>query len=306
LLSGPGNARTPLVDDPTEVALDVAEQVDDRLGYGTFFYDPDDHEDLDEFATDVWDATTVGPPSELALGTGAALEVNVLGPLEVVGWLKVPTRKVLTELACYLALHPGRPLTGDELRAALWGREDAGAEASAKSLRTYMSELRRSLAPGLVPSGRGGYGFSGDVTTDWGRFCDLVRRAEQEPIDEAMLLRSALELVRGQPFAGVDYQWVYAEFLVSQMEVAITSAARRLAEIATAQGDHGTALFALRRGLLACPFDFALWEGALRASAELGPDELSRTWRDASAALGADADELAQLVAELQGPATRG
>ena len=281
-------------EDDVARALRAAEYADDRPGFGTFFYDPEDEADdlFSEFAAvdELAAQSTETPP--------AALEVNVLGPVEVHGWRVVPKRKLLHELACYLALHPGRPLGSDELRSALWGRDDGTIEASAKSLRTYMSELRRSLGPEHLPPRRGaGYGLSGEVTTDWARFRALASRAQGAPDDELDLLHAALELVRGRPFAGVDYQWVYAEFLVSEMEVAIGSAARRLAELSTKRGDLTMATFANRRGLVACPFDFALWEGALASAAGLGADEFARTWRDAQATLGADASQLQELVA---------
>jgi len=45
--------------------------------------------------------------------------VRVLGPVEVESWRRVPDRAIVTELACYLALHTDRAMSGDELRFAL-------------------------------------------------------------------------------------------------------------------------------------------------------------------------------------------
>jgi DNA-binding SARP family transcriptional activator len=277
------------LDAEVERALEAAGHEDARPGYGAFYFDPDDHPELDEFAYEIdLEPTKSGTEST----SPGSIRVSVLGPVMVTGWLTQPKRKVLTELVCYLALHAGRPLGGDELRAALGGHND-GAELSVKSLRTYMSELRRCLGPGLVPIGQGtGYAISGDVVTDWSQFQTHLSSATDADGDRASHLRDALELVRGRPFAGTDYRWVYAEFLASEMEVAISSAARQLAQLSEDCGDHRTTLFAYRRGLLASPFDFSLWEGALRAAAQLGADEVTRTKRDAQAALGDDAIEL--------------
>ena len=92
--------------------------------------------------------------------------VKVLGTVEVEGWRVPPKRKIVSELACYLALHAGRPVSGEELRAALW--PDVDSEASAKSLRNYMSELRRALGSEHVPLAQGtGYAVAVTVVSDW-------------------------------------------------------------------------------------------------------------------------------------------
>jgi hypothetical protein len=51
---------------------------------------------------------------------------------------------------------------------------------------------------------------------------------------------------------------------------------------------------------LACPYDVGLWEIALESSAGVSPEELTRAWRDAQAALGDDAGELADLKRRLE------
>ena len=128
---------------------------DDRPGYGDFYYDPERDGEVDEFADEL----------ELRIeGSGDEGErscrrlrrpvlIKVLGSVEIEGWRETPKRKIVTELACYLALHAGRPVSGEELRAALW--PEADSEASAKSLRNYMSDLRRALGSEHVPMARG-------------------------------------------------------------------------------------------------------------------------------------------------------
>jgi DNA-binding SARP family transcriptional activator len=282
---------------------------DRRQHYGDFFYDPDnDGEIIDEFAQEVEEvgfevaAVDLVSPQIVRAAKVGFVSVNVLGQIEIFPWRVPPRRRVIIELACYLALHTGRPLSGEELRVALWPDSDGTAEASAKSLRNYVSELRRALGAEFVPSARGsGYALSAAVQTDWDQLKSTVVKAKAEGADEAELLCEALRLVRGRPFAGVDWGWAFAESLVSEMEVTISQVAQRLAALSMETEDFSTAGFAARQGLLANPFDGILWEIALRAAAGRGSDELLRTWRDAQATLGDDAKALAELVGLLGG-----
>lgn len=198
---------------------------------------------------------------------------GVLGPVEVIGWIHAPDRAIVTELACYLALHPGRVIPGDELGAALW--PDAAREASAKSLHTYMSLLRKALGTEHVPVGSGsGYRIGDEVTTDWLRFRDLTGpRASPDQLE------NGLELIRGRPFAGApptSFGWVFSELLVSEIEVAVVDVTRRLIEAHSAIGDLAGASWTVRRGLLAVPTDFGLWGLRLALADRQGRDELTR------------------------------
>lgn len=217
------------------------------------------------------------------------VRVNVLGNVDVDGWQEPPPRAVVVELASYLALHPGRPIPSDELRAALW--PEGEREASAKSLRTYMSLLRRSLGGEHVPAATGaGYRLADTVTTDWAVFQRLASSdADRRQLEEA------LGLVRGRPFASTppgSFGWVYSELLVSEMESAIARAARRLTSLCLDEGDAGGAAAAVRRGLLAVPFDVDLWRLHLSLAGDRGHGELERAQMEATAALGELADDV--------------
>ena len=197
-------------------------------------------------------------------------------------------------------------MSGDELRAALRRNSDYAVELSPKTLRNNMSELKRSLGPELFPQCRGvGYSLSGPLRCDWLTFKELAAGADEPGADRVASLRSALSLVRGRPFADVDFGWAAREFLLSEMEGAIREAARRLATLSLEVHDFAGALFSYRHGLLASPFDFALWEGALRSAAGVGADEVASTWRDAKATLGDDASEFVRLVEGFKEPSTR-
>ena len=248
----------------------------------------------------------VDPPAPLICATGDVsrdgVMVRVLGPVEVTGWLEPPNRRVVTELACFLALHPDRNMTGEELRAALWSGDLGTSEASAKSLRNAISMLRKALGNDLVPEAQRGSGYrlAAGGACDWTMFSDLV--ASTQP-DETDRLRQALSLVRGAPFEGVapdTFTWAWTELFVSRMEVAIVSAAKRLGELALVDNDIELSVWAVLQGLSASPYDRALWSAYLNASAQSGRDALERSWTSALAVLGSDSQGLAQVVEELR------
>ena len=247
--------------------------------------------------------SSVDEPSSLSdrVGQGSPRSrVNVVGPVEIEPWLEVPTRNKVTEAACFLALHRRRPVTTEELQIALSSDGDL-SETSAKSVRTYMSELRRSLGAIHLPSARGsGYRLAESVTCDWDEIKEQAARRPADIDDQIMALGEALNLVRGRPFEGTRYSWVDTELLVSEMEVTIGDIARRLGKIArTLDGMDGLLFFAGRRAVLACPYDVGLWEMALEGAAGFDADELAKTWHDAQVTLGDDADALNDLAQRL-------
>ncbi len=254
-------------------------------------------------ANEVIDTATEPRDEELptpGVPEAAPLTIKVLGSVEVDPELAPSKRSVVLELACYLALHRRRAVTTEELQIAL-SRDDDGPETSPKSVRTYMSELRRWLGSDRVPSARGsGYRLADSVTSDWAEFQALVKRVLEDPEEEISALVQALNMVRGRPFDGTKYTWVDSELLVSEMEVAIGAAARRLGEIAAARGEPaGFAFFAGRRAVLACPYDFGLWEMALEGAAGWDPDELAKTWHLARVTLGDDVAALEDVARRL-------
>jgi hypothetical protein len=237
------------------------------------------------------DASDDGRPSPKTSDDAAppAAIVRVLGPVEVEGWRQAPERAIVVELACFLALHVGRPISGDEVRFAL--RPDGETEISAKSLRTYVSLLRSALGADLVPPATStGYRISPAVATDWAQF-QALSRAEASRDD----LAAAMSLVRGRPFAGVpagSYGWVFTELLISEMEAAIASTAVRLANAYFGDRAFRSALWAARRGLVGVPGDLRLWEYYLAFARSTGPTEWSAARREARVVLGEDAKDL--------------
>ena len=201
--------------------------------------------------------------------------VHVLGPVEVTGWKERPSRRVVTELACFLALHDERPQRAETVLSALWPVDADAKEATRQTLQSYVSLLRRALGPEHVPdaSATDGYRLE-DVDTDWAAFSRLVDEARHEAGASAIERRAAaLALVRGVPFAGVDerrFSWVFTEHLATTMTGAIVACAEQLARDLLSVGDHAGAEAAARAGLRASPHEEPLWQLLLDA-AHAGP-----------------------------------
>jgi two-component SAPR family response regulator len=162
-------------------AIESAMVADHRPGYGDFYYDPERDGEVDEFADD-----PAAKRSGATARIGEQVLVSVLGTVEIEGWRETPKRRIVSELTCYLALHAGRPVSGEELRAALWPESDS--EANAKSLRNYVSDLRRALGSEHVPMARG-TGYSVSVRCDWIQFTELVKSTQLIGADEVAVLK---------------------------------------------------------------------------------------------------------------------
>ncbi|WP_328707918.1 AfsR/SARP family transcriptional regulator [Streptomyces mesophilus] len=109
-------------------------------------------------------------------------------------------------LAALLA-DAGRPVAVEQLVDRVWG--EAPPRRATDTLYSYVSRLRR-LLPGVIDRGPGGYALGVDAAAiDLHRFHGLVRRARRtdDATRAAALFREALELWRGEPFAGVDTPW---------------------------------------------------------------------------------------------------
>jgi len=193
--------------------------------------------------------------------------VRVLGPVDVhgaAGELEPTKRGQLTEILCWLALHPGQDHHAfDE---AIYPR--AGAVMNTRN--TALSKLRRWL--GSSPDGHayvplvrdGGYRLHPAVRTDWQQWLACVGTDPQAARSED--LRCGLELVRGQPFAGTPpHRYAWAEPVRQEMIAALGDAAHELAVRALRADDPPTARFAATAGLAADPGSELLWRDALRA-----------------------------------------
>ncbi|NBH02877.1 LysM peptidoglycan-binding domain-containing protein [Amycolatopsis sp. SID8362] len=214
----------------------------------------------------------------------------------------------LTELAAYLALHPG--VTADDISRQL------GTDTqpwSAATRQGYISRLRTWLGRDEngqlyvpnVDARSGGYRMSGTFTTDWHEFQDLARRGLADRDRVVSDLRQALDLVQGTPFSNAPpgrYAW--SSWLQREMIDAIVDVAHTLADAYQKAGDLPAARRAAMRGLLAEPVSEILYRDLLRIEYRAGNLAAVRETADKLVALTASLDveldqETSVLVSQL-------
>ncbi|WP_239164003.1 AfsR/SARP family transcriptional regulator [Actinoplanes palleronii] len=113
-----------------------------------------------------------------------------------------------------LLVEAGRPVTVDQLIDRVWGGQ--APQRAAGALYSYLSRLRGAIAgaPGVaIRREPGGYLLTVDPqTVDLHRFRRLTAlgRAAESDRAAADLIGQALDLWRGEPFAGLDTPWLNA------------------------------------------------------------------------------------------------
>lgn len=194
----------------------------------------------------------------------------VLGPVEIVtadGRAALSAAKHRTLLAVLL-MHANQVVTADGLIDALWdGRPPASA---AKTLQTYVSQLRRELEPGrpgdwrMLRTAEGGYRLHVDQDQlDADRFERLAgdgRRAlrQGDPAAAAAWLRAALALWRGPAYGELaDAPFARAE--AGRLEELRLAAVEWRAEADLALGAHAEVAGELEELATREPFRERLW-----------------------------------------------
>ncbi|HEX4128276.1 MAG TPA: LysM peptidoglycan-binding domain-containing protein [Acidimicrobiales bacterium] len=195
-----------------------------------------------------------------------------------------------TELVAYLALHQPDVITSDRLRTRVLGSSDA--DAASKTLFNTAYAARRALGVDdqgdpLFPAGSrdGLYQLSPQVTVDAHRAVALAAegRAQTDPDVAIAYLRSALELVEGEPLANAlsGYAWWEAEGHGGRVAAALVDAACIMASLASDTGRFELARWGLERARLLEPYSEALSRAAMQvAAAEGDADRLRLEWRD--------------------------
>jgi nucleoid-associated protein YgaU/DNA-binding SARP family transcriptional activator len=211
----------------------------------------------------------------------AAPQIRVLGPVDVIGALgKVESyrRNSLTEIAAWLALHPGK--SRHELDEAVW----PGQRVRADTRNTAISKLRAWLgrdpllaaddpSGAYLPTIRGGiYSFNDQVTSDWQQFQAYYREGMHYSGTEAdTALASALALVRGRPFSGINQsKYAWAEYDIQEMISAVVDVAHELATRRMAVRDYRAALAAASRGLVCDTMSELLYRDLFTVYSEIG------------------------------------
>jgi len=143
---------------------------------------------------------------------------EVLGPVRA--WrggeevdLGTPQQRAILGI---LLLRGGMPASPDQLVAAVWG--PTAPRAAIGMVRSYVSRLRRVLDRGpasVIESVGGGYAVRADSLdlTEFGHKLAVAREARRSgaAAEAATALRSALDLWRGTPLAGVNGDYAEAE-----------------------------------------------------------------------------------------------
>jgi DNA-binding SARP family transcriptional activator/energy-coupling factor transporter ATP-binding protein EcfA2 len=199
------------------------------------------------------------------------MQFLVLGPLEVVaagGPVALPAAKHRTLLAALL-VHANQVVSADRLIDALWGEQPPAT--AAKTLQTYVSQLRRELEPQARPgawealqTADGGYRLRVEPDgLDADRFARLVDTGRQalgrgEPAAAAAWLREGLALWRGPAYgelAGAPVAQAEAARLEELRLVALEG--RIDAELGL--GRHAELVGELEELVVAEPFRERLW-----------------------------------------------
>ncbi|WP_216216900.1 LysM peptidoglycan-binding domain-containing protein [Amycolatopsis aidingensis] len=206
-------------------------------------------------------------------------EIRVLGPvgLHNVDVTQVEAKKLnrLTELAAYLALHPG--VTSDELSRQLGTSTQPWSAATRQG---YVSRLRTWLGRDHdgqlylpnVDAHHGGYRLSPAMRCDWHHFQHLAHRGlRHDPADGLADLQQALNLVRGMPFSNIPHRrYAWSSWLQREMIDAIVDVAHTVADTCQKADNLPAARRALARGLQAEPVSELLHRDLLRVEYRAG------------------------------------
>ncbi|MFI5429988.1 BTAD domain-containing putative transcriptional regulator [Aeromicrobium sp. UC242_57] len=201
--------------------------------------------------------------------------VSILGPVavEAPGQVDDDRRELLTEIACFLALHPVG-VHANRISAAIWPRGvDETLRASALG---QLSAWFGATADGhpVVEQDAGIWRLApGAVDVDWATFRAALNRASEDGANRETHLRAALDLVTGPAFADVPagrFGWLESLTVEGDIAIAVNLTVQAVAEAAAARDDEVAARSALTQGLTMLPASEELWRSRLRLAAHFG------------------------------------
>lgn len=204
--------------------------------------------------------------------TGRALDIRVLGPLEV----RIDDQPVdlprgrVRALTVALALSAGQPVPVETLTERVWG--DHPPMDGRACLHTAVMRLRRVLGADVISRGGGGYTL--DVAPDRVdalRFEHLLDRAESgpDPFAELRLLRSALAHWRAEPAEQHLSDWLTKHEWPRLVERYLTGI-ERAADLELRLDNTADLTGELRRLTEQYPLRESLWVRLMRALAGTG------------------------------------
>lgn len=207
---------------------------------------------------------TPGPHGQRAEPRHAAVSnvhVKVLGPFEISGAAE-PLQPKQAELVLALALSGSAGLSNSALGTVLGADPDHPKPGDA--VRQIIARARRRLGLAsdgqecIQHAGNGTYVLHPDVSLDWTEFRMLAGRGDADA------LRSAVALIRGEPFTGSYFWWVDIP-LLETVRAELVDAAVALAECELAAGSPRAAARAARAGLRAEVSAEQLWRVLMHA-----------------------------------------
>jgi WD40 repeat protein/DNA-binding SARP family transcriptional activator len=187
--------------------------------------------------------------------------IGVLGPLQVDGAAATlgPRDRVVLQA---LAVTPGVPVRADTLAEALWG--DDVPPSWAKVVQGCIVRLRKSLGADTIETTPHGYLLVHHTDhLDHLRFAGLVDRARElvaarEPERAAYVLREALALWRGDPFAEL-VDWAPGRVASERLVELRLEADELLVEAELLAGHHRQALAPAQRAVHEAPLRERRW-----------------------------------------------
>ncbi|MFF0340890.1 BTAD domain-containing putative transcriptional regulator [Kribbella sp. NPDC004875] len=236
------------------------------------------------------------------------MEIRLLGPVEVIRD-GTPVARLTGRpraLLAVLALAAPEPIPVDAIGRRIWG--DDPPENLRPSVQSLVFRLRRLLDPdAAIEHVGGGYALRiAPEQVDTSRFAQLTAAAARaaEPAEQRELLSAALALWRGEPFGGVESEWL-DQLQVPRLTESYLSAVERRLDLDIAAGEYEHVLPELRELAAAHPLRESLWLRLLTALDKCGrPAEALTQYeelrRRLANELGTDPDaRLQALYAEL-------
>jgi predicted ATPase/DNA-binding SARP family transcriptional activator len=164
-----------------------------------------------------------------------------------------------------LVLHAGEPVSIAALVEAVWSVD--APDGSIRSLRTYVSSLRRLLGPAAVLRGeQGTYRLDlRSIDTDIDSFRAAVREAgtRENPRERSNMFGAALDIWRGPFLADLDLPWVQEESSILEWER--QRAIAEWAEATIAVGQPAQVIPVIERAVAVAPLDEELCGLLMRA-----------------------------------------
>ncbi len=199
----------------------------------------------------------------------AVASIRVLGPVtaEASGDVDADRVEFLTELACFLALHP-TGVHANRISAALWPR-GVDPQVRDAALR-QVADWFGTTASGnpVLESESGVWRFApGAVDLDWDAFREALNRAAEDGARRETHMRTALDLVAGLPFGDIPagrYAWLESTTIEGDIVMAVSLTVQACAEAAAARNDEPAARAVLSQGLMMLPASEELWRSRLR------------------------------------------